>query len=160
MKALILIFLMNIYQISLSQSFKILDELFTTSEKPLMIYSIAAWCAGNIEDLNSIKDTLIKYRNRYTLVLLLDSSNNKKYSSQRIIDLLKPDKHFVLNHFFSNKLKTKAERNTYTAYLNNLFSENFKQVGAGALIVSKNRKTIVLPLLERSRLISEWLGSP
>lgn len=159
MKALILIFLMNLYQISLSQSFKILDELFTTSEKPLMIYSIAAWCAGNIEDLNSIKDTLIKYRNRYTLILLLDSSNNKNYASQKVVELLKPDKHLVLNYFFPDKLKTKAERNAYTAYLNNLFGENFKQVGVGALIVSKNRKTVVLPLLERSRLISEWLMS-
>lgn len=145
------------YYFSHAQKLNIFEDVDTARTKPLVIYSIAAWCGGSIEDFNMIKDTLIKYRDRFTLVLLLDSLNNNRYSFQKTINLFKPDKYYILNHYFPKRLKTKFERNIYTAYLNQFFGINYKFLGAGAFIISKNKSTSVLPLFQRPKLISEWL---
>lgn len=154
----IIIFLLLIFpKDQKAQELSFLDSVLNGSEKTVVIYTIASWCTENLEDFSGIKHSLMTYRSRIHLTLLLDSVCNQKYDFNLITNQLAPDKIIFLNPFFPKRLHTISENKAYTKYVNRVFGTNFYRLGPATLLLMKDNVVSAIPIIDRNLILSKRL---
>jgi hypothetical protein len=114
--------------------FKTIEYTFDSANlKPTIYYTVVSWCGANLDDLILLKDSIIKYRNNFHLVILLDSNLRHKPKYFNCLKEYTPDTIIYLNPFFPTCFWKKREARWYAQQVNESFSTNFKMVGPGAL---------------------------
>jgi len=148
---------------SKGQAFNFLDSNFFNQAKPVLFYTMSSWCSENIADFNLIKDTMIRYRKKYELVMLLDTVENREYQYEfnEILNKINPDKIVIMNFYFPKRLKVLSENRTYTNYFNNFFTTKFYRLGPSSMFYIKNYNVQFVSLTNRKEELStfflKWL---
>ena len=112
--------------------------------KHTLVYTYLTWCQGNREDIEAIQPVLNEYRNRFNLIILVDSTKLNQ-ASKLIIDL-KPDAYVYLNGYYKNSLKShkamrKSDHDFCTYY--NMKVEKYAGLGpAGLYVEDCNHKLV------------------
>lgn len=142
-----------------SQTLNFLDKADFNNGKKAILYTYASWCGENKNDYNTIKDSLLKYRHKYDLQLLIDTVTDKHINHNSIIELLKPEKVTILNAYFPKRLSKRAENDQYTKYVNTFYNSKFFLLGPSTLLMIDSNKTQVLQLENRLQKLSDFLNS-
>jgi hypothetical protein len=128
--------------------FKTIEYTFDLANlKPTIYYTVVSWCGANLDDLILLKDSIIKYRNDFHLVILLDSNLRHKPKYFNCLKQFTPDTIIYLNPFFPSCFKKKREARWYAQQVNEIFSTNFKILGPGTLFASFRSKSYFFSLL-------------
>jgi len=111
------------------------------NQKPTLIYVFASSCGETIKSYETIADTLQKYRDRFNLVMLIDTSSthfktigNKQvlYQADTIIDLA---------DYYPHRLKKRSEMKKLTLQFNSKFGSDVFRLGpASMLLIDKQDK--------------------
>lgn len=143
-----------------AQTSNLFDTSYFNKAKPIVFYTISSWCSENISDLYSIKDTLVEYRNKFDLILLIDTVSNKfhNYDYKKVISILNPSKTLLINQYFPKRLQILSENKKFTREFNNFFSSNFYRLGPSSMFYIKNFSVQVVPILNRSHALSVLLN--
>lgn len=160
MKLLVSLAMLLVFTFTEAQKLNFLENPDFASKRPVVFYTIASWCSENIEDFNIIRDTLMKYRDNYNLILLLDTVKTKSWDYTQIISSIKPNKIKILNSYFPKRLLTKTENKRFTSYVNDFFNLNLYRMGPGTLLIVKASAATPLLFDEREKMLSRELNIP
>lgn len=158
MKILILLTMLLISTFTKSQKLNFLDSTYFTQSKVVIFYTIVSWCSENIDDYNTIKDTLIKYRDYYNLILFIDTVKTKSYDYRQIISNLKPNNTIILNKYFPKRLSNNFENKKFTNYVNGVLNLNLYRLGPSTLIMVNDSVITPLLLIDRTKELSKILN--
>jgi hypothetical protein len=151
MNYFLIIFFCFTFQFGISQAekkniFRSCEYSFDSKMKPTLYYTVVSWCGGNLDDLLQLKDSIIKYRNDFHLVILLDSNLRHKPKYFNCLKEYTPDTIIYLNPFFPTCFWKKREARWYAQQVNEIFSTNFKILGPGTLFASFRSKSYFFSL--------------
>jgi hypothetical protein len=146
MKYFLIIFFCFTFQFGISQAekkniFRSCAYSFDSKMKPTLYYTVVSWCGGNLDDLLQLKDSIIKYRNDFHLVILLDSNLRHKPKYFNCLKEYTPDTIIYLNPFFPTCFWKKREARWYAQQLNEVFATNIRLAGPADLFASFRNKT-------------------
>ena len=112
----LLLIILSIFSIGRTnaQPRNFLDTIRCSKAKPTLFYTVASWCKENLKDYEEIRDTMIKYRDSYSLILLLDTVKTAKFNYSLLIDNLKPDQYVVLTDVYPKRFVALNENKKFT----------------------------------------------
>jgi hypothetical protein len=153
MRIILLILLIVLSVNGQTQSINFFDKVVIDEKRPTIIYTIASWCRQNKSDYEQIKDTLIIFREKYDLILLIDTIKTNLFDYQEVVRELNPDKIIVLTDIFPQRLQKLQENKKYTKMVNDYFQLNLFRLGPASMILIRNKIAIPILFDQRSTLI-------
>lgn len=153
MRIILLILLIVLSVNGQTQSINFFDKVIIDEKRPTIIYTIASWCRQNKSDYEQIKDTLIIFREKYDLILLIDTIKTNLFDYQEVVRELSPDKIIVLTDVFPQRLQKLQENKKYTKMVNDYFQLNLFRLGPAYMILIRNKTAIPILFDQRSTLI-------
>jgi hypothetical protein len=153
MRIILLILLIVLSVNGQTQSINFFDKVVIDEKRPTIIYTIASWCRQNKSDYEQIKDTLIIFREKYDLILLIDTIKTNLFDYQEVVRELNPDKIIVLTDVFPQRLQKLQENKKYTKMVNDYFQLNLFRLGPASMILIRNKTAIPILFDQRSTLI-------
>jgi|688.fasta_scaffold256757_3 hypothetical protein len=153
MRIILLILLIVLSVNGQTQSINFFDKVVIDEKRPTIIYTIASWCRQNKSDYEQIKDTLIIFREKYDLILLIDTIKTNLFDYQEVVRELNPDKIIVLTDVFPQRLQKLQENKKYTKMVNDYFQLNLFRLGPASMILIRNKIAIPILFDQRSTLI-------
>jgi hypothetical protein len=153
MRIILLILLIVLSVNGQTQSINFFDKVIIDEKRPTIIYTIASWCRQNKSDYEQIKDTLIIFREKYDLILLIDTIKTNLFDYQEVVRELNPDKIIVLTDVFPQRLQKLQENKKYTKMVNDYFQLNLFRLGPASMILIRNKIAIPILFDQRSTLI-------
>ena len=153
MRIILLILLIVLSVNGQTQSINFFDKVIIDEKRPTIIYTIASWCRQNKSDYEQIKDTLIIFREKYDLILLIDTIKTNLFDYQEIVRELNPDKIIVLTDVFPQRLQKLQENKKFTKMVNDYFQLNLFRLGPASMILIRNKTAIPILFDQRSTLI-------
>jgi hypothetical protein len=153
MRIILLILLIVLSVNGQTQSINFFDKVVIDEKRPTIIYTIASWCRQNKSDYEQIKDTLIIFREKYDLILLIDTIKTNLFDYQEVVRELNPDKIIVLTDVFPQRLQKLQENKKYTKMVNDYFQLNLFRLGPASMILLRNKIAIPILFDQRSTLI-------
>jgi hypothetical protein len=153
MRIILLILLIVLSVNGQTQSINFFDKVIIDEKRPTIIYTIASWCRQNKSDYEQIKDTLIIFREKYDLILLIDTIKTNLFDYQEVVRELSPDKIIVLTDVFPQRLQKLQENKKYTKMVNDYFQLNLFRLGPASMILIRNKTAIPILFDQRSTLI-------
>jgi hypothetical protein len=152
MRIILLILLIVLSVNGQTQSINFFDKVVIDEKRPTIIYTIASWCRQNKSDYEQIKDTLIIFREKYDLILLIDTIKTNLFDYQEVVRELNPDKIIVLTDIFPQRLQKLQENKKYTKMVNDYFQLNLFRLGPASMILIRNKIAIPILFDQRSTL--------
>jgi hypothetical protein len=153
MRIILLILLIVLSVNGQTQSINFFDKVVIDEKRPTIIYTIASWCRQNKSDYEQIKDTLIIFREKYDLILLIDTIKTNLFDYQEVVRELNPDKIIVLTDVFPQRLQKLQENKKFTKMVNDYFQLNLFRLGPASMILIRNKTAIPILFDQRSTLI-------
>jgi hypothetical protein len=153
MRIILLILLIVLSVNGQTQSINFFDKVIIDEKRPTIIYTIASWCRQNKSDYEQIKDTLIIFREKYDLILLIDTIKTNLFDYQEVVRELSPDKIIVLTDVFPQRLQQLQENKKFTKMVNDYFQLNLFRLGPASMILIRNKTAIPILFDQRSTLI-------
>ena len=153
MRIILLILLIVLSVNGQTQSINFFDKVVIDEKRPTIIYTIASWCSQNKSDYEQIKDPLIIFREKYDLILLIDTIKTNLFDYQEVVRELNPDKIIVLTDVFPQRLQKLQENKKYTKMVNDYFQLNLFRLGPASMILIRNKIAIPILFDQRSTLI-------
>jgi hypothetical protein len=153
MRIILLILLIVLSVNGQTQSINFFDKVIIDEKRPTIIYTIASWCRQNKSDYEQIKDTLIIFREKYDLILLIDTIKTNLFDYQEVVRELNPDKIIVLTDVFPQRLQKLQENKKFTKMVNDYFQLNLFRLGPASMILIRNKTAIPILFDQRSTLI-------
>jgi hypothetical protein len=153
MRIILLILLIVLSVNGQTQSINFFDKVVIDEKRPTIIYTIASCCRQNKSDYEQIKDPLIIFREKYDLILLIDTIKTNLFDYQEVVRELNPDKIIVLTDVFPQRLQKLQENKKYTKMVNDYFQLNLFRLGPASMILIRNKIAIPILFDQRSTLI-------
>lgn len=128
-------------------------------DRPSIIYVFASWCSATEESFTKSKDTLLKYRNYFNLIVLYDTSDFsfKTLAGKEL--LLTADKRIPLTDFYPSKLVKVVDNKKLTEDFNKVFGTKFFRLGPSSMILIDANGMLIsaIPPFEREKELSKYL---
>ena len=96
---------------------------------------------------------MIIFREKYDLILLIDTIKTNLFDYQEVVRELNPDKIIVLTDVFPQRLQKLQENKKYTKMVNDYFQLNLFRLGPASMILIRNKIAIPILFDQRSTLI-------
>jgi hypothetical protein len=111
------------------------------NQKPVLIYVFASWCGETIESYETIADTLEKYRDKFNLVMLIDTLSSHFKSIGKKEMLYQSDKIIDLADYYPHRLQKTSELKQLTLNFNSKFGSDLYRIGpASMLLIDKQNR--------------------
>lgn len=156
----LLLIILSIFSIGRTnaQPRNFLDTIRFSKAKPTLFYTVASWCKENLKDYEEIRDTMIKYRDSYSLILLLDTVKTAKFNYSLLIDNLKSDQYVVLTDVYPKRFVALNENKKFTKQINEHFHLQLYRLGPASLLMIKDKKAISVLFENRAQFIADEMG--